>query len=105
VPIPTGHLAAMRRRGLVKRIGRATYALASYAGRSVHLGHRTHKRDELRRRLTDLLVNRRSLEDLCVETEQTLVPVLAALRAMWLSGLVYGDRVDGYQLISAIRAE
>lgn len=32
VPTATGHLAAMQRRGLVRRIGYAAYALAAYEG-------------------------------------------------------------------------
>ncbi len=32
VPIATGHLAAMQRRGLVRRLGYAAYALADYRG-------------------------------------------------------------------------
>ena len=51
-----------------------------------------------------VLVYRRSLEDLCVETDEPLRVVLEALHEMWLSGLVTGDRCDGYQLVSAIRA-
>lgn len=35
VPIATGHLAAMRRRGLVLRLGYSAYALAGYAGPAV----------------------------------------------------------------------
>lgn len=29
--------------------------------------------------------------------------LLAALRDMWFSGLVTGDRVNGYQLVTALR--
>ncbi|MBN9560470.1 MAG: hypothetical protein J0H14_07025 [Alphaproteobacteria bacterium] len=37
VPAATGHLAAMRRRGLVRRLGFATYAHADYVGDVVSL--------------------------------------------------------------------
>jgi hypothetical protein len=106
VPIATGHLAAMQRLGLVKRIGRATYALASYAGGPLNLGaRRSGSGSELRARLRTLLVHRRSLQDLSDETDEAPPAVFAALHDMWLSGTVTGDRSEGYQLVSAIRAQ
>lgn len=42
VPTATGHLAAMRRRGLVLRLGFAAYARADYVGPAVTF-HRQRK--------------------------------------------------------------
>lgn len=46
VPTATGHLAALRRRGLVQRLGYAVYALASYEGPPVTF-YRTEKRPQV----------------------------------------------------------
>lgn len=106
VPTATGHLAAMRRRGLVKRIGYATYALATYPGESLALGHRQSRSDRpLRRTLRALLVERRTLAELCQATSASPEAVTAALRELWYTGLVSGDRVRGYRLVAAIRNE
>lgn len=40
VPTATGHLAAMRRKGLVRRLGYAAYARADYAGPVLNFYHR-----------------------------------------------------------------
>jgi hypothetical protein len=106
VPITTGHLAAMQRLGLVKRIGRATYALATYTGERTELGARkSGSAVVLRQKLRLLLTERRSLSDLCAETHEPSDAIVAALRDLWFSGIVTGDRINGYKLVSAIRSE
>lgn len=106
VPTATGHLAAMRRRGLVRRIGWATYALATYDGEAHTLGPRRSRSDwSLRQSLRVLLVRRRTLLQLEVMTARPAAELLAALRDMWFSGCVTGDRVNGYQLVATRRRE
>lgn len=106
VPITTGHLAAMQRLGLVKRIGRATYALATYTGEGTELGARKSGSTlVLRQKLRALLIERRSLSDLCAETHEPSDTIVAALRDLWFSGFVTGDRINGYKLVSAVRTE
>lgn len=106
VPITTGHLAAMQRLGLVKRIGRATYALATYTGEGAELGARkSGSAVVLRQKLRMLLTERRSLADLCAETHEPSETIAIALRDLWFSGIVMGDRINGYKLVSAVRTE
>ena len=62
VPITTGHLGAMRRRGLVKRLGYATYAPGSYDGPPLRLRIRRPATPRtLRQELASLLGQRSSV--------------------------------------------
>jgi hypothetical protein len=106
LPVATGHLAAMRRRGLVQRIGRATYALASYRGLPLDLGARPSCSDrKVRQKLRALLVMPRPFGELIALTQEPQGMVLAALRDLWRLGWVTGDSQSGYQLVSAYRAQ
>jgi hypothetical protein len=104
VPITTGHLGAMRRHGLVKWLGYATYAPGSYEGPPPRLRTRrpaTPRR--LRQELASLLGQRSSVLGLHCKTGASLESVRAALRVMCLSGLVAGNDTTGYVRVTPRR--
>jgi hypothetical protein len=68
VPVTTGHLGAMRRRGPVKRLGYTTYAPGSYDGPPLRLRIRRPSTPRtLRQELAALLGQRSSLLGLAFE--------------------------------------
>jgi hypothetical protein len=100
VPIATGHLAAMRRLGLVQRIGYSAYASASYQGPPVRFGRRRSEAEpSLRRRLRILLRVRSSVVGLRCRTGSSDAAIHTALHELWLSGLVSGDDKSSYLLV------
>ena len=102
VPTATGHLAAMRRLGLVKRVGRSAYAGASYEGPAVNLESRRSLSDRgIRRLLWGLLHQRSSILGLVCKTGAPADIIRAAIRDLWLSGVVRGDEQSGYRLTAA----
>jgi len=102
VPTATGHLAAMRRLGLVKRVGRSAYARASYEGSGVDLESRRSLSDRgVRRLLRGLLHQRSSILGLVCKTGAPADIIRAAIRDLWLSGVVRGDEKSGYRLTAA----
>jgi predicted transcriptional regulator len=102
VPTATGHLAAMRRLGLVKRVGRSAYARASYEGPAVDLESRRSLSDRgIRRLLWGLLHQRSSILGLVCKTGAPADIIPAAIRDLWLSGVVRGDEQSGYRLTAA----
>jgi predicted transcriptional regulator len=102
VPTATGHLAAMRRLGLVKRVGRSAYAGASYEGPAVDLESRRSLSDRgIRRLLWGLLHQRSSTRGLVCKTGAPADIIRAAIRDLWLSGVVRGDEQSGYRLTAA----
>ena len=104
VPTTTGHLAAMRRRGLVKRIGPAVYALPdSVMAAPVSPCARQDKPPAGRRSIALLLTQPRSVAALCKETALPRAEVEAALNSLWLGGLVTDDARDGYRLTASGR--
>jgi predicted transcriptional regulator len=102
VPIATGHLAAMRRAGLVKRIGYSAYALSDYDGPAVDLCRRQSMGEPaLRRRLRTLLHEPSTVLGLRCRTGAPEIAVRAALHDLWMSGLVRGNDETGYRLARA----
>jgi predicted transcriptional regulator len=102
VPTATGHLAAMRRLGLVKRVGRSAYAGASYEGPAVDLESRRSLSDRgVRRLLWGLLHQRSSILGLVCKTGAPADIIRAAIHDLWLSGVVSGDEQSGYRLTAA----
>ena len=99
VPVTTGHLGAMRRRGPVKRLGYTTYAPGSYDGPPLRLRIRRPSTPRtLRQELAALLGQRSSCLALHLKTCASLESVRAALREMCQSGLVAG--MTGYVLVT-----
>lgn len=100
VPTTTGHLRAMIRLGLVRRIAFATYAPANYSGPKVRLPQRRSKSSSvLRAQILALLQERSSVETLRVKVGAPEKMVRQALRDLWLSGLVAGNDADGFWLV------
>lgn len=100
VPTTTGHLRAMIKLGLVRRIAFATYAPGSYRGPQVRLPQRrSESTSELRGQLTALLAEPHSLEHLHQKTGVPVQVVHRALRDLWLSGLIAGSEKDGFRLV------
>lgn len=100
VPTTTGHLRAMIRLGLARRIAFATYAPANYSGPEVRLPQRrSGSTTALRARLVALLQQRTSVRDLHLRTGVPEAMVRQALRDLWLSGLVAGNEKDGFWLV------
>ncbi len=97
VPVATGHLAAMCRLGLAKRIGANAYAAASYEGPPIEF-KRTGRKNPLRRQLRLHLSSRSSVIGLRCKTGAPLAEIRNVLRQMWLSGAVIGDDNSGYIL-------
>jgi hypothetical protein len=95
VPVATGHLAAMCRLGLAKRIGANAYAAANYSGPPLcfkRLHHLTPLRLELRRHLSV----RSTPVGLRCKTGAQIKDIRAVLKEMWLSGAIVGDDERGY---------
>ena len=92
----------MRRLGLVKRVGRSAYAGASYEGPAVDLESRRSLSDRgIRRLLWGLLHQRSSILGLVCKTGAPADIIRAAIRDLWLSGVVRGDEQSGYRLTAA----
>lgn len=99
VPTATGHLAAMIRLGLARRLAFGTYAPATYAGPSLKLpNRRSHSSKELRQRLRVLLSDRCGIQDLSLRAGASEVDIRLALRELWLSGIIEGADEVGYRL-------
>jgi hypothetical protein len=100
VPTTTGHLRAMIRLGLVRRIGFGTYAPGTYNGPKVGLPQRrSESSSALRTQLVALLHERSSVQGLHLTTGSSEEMVRRALRDLWLSGLVAGNEGDGFSLV------
>ena len=100
VPTTTGHLRAMIRLGLVRRIAFGTYAPGSYVGPKVRLPQRrSESSSALRAQLIALLHERGSVQGLHLKTGASEEMVRRALRDLWLSGLVTGTEADGFWLV------
>jgi hypothetical protein len=102
VPVATGHLAAMRRLGLARRIGPNAYAAAGYDGPPLQF-KRGGKRSRLRHELRSLLSMRSSLIGLRCKTGAPIDEIREVLRDLWLSGSVIGNDQNGYILKEASR--
>ena len=106
VPTTTGHLAAMRRRGLVKRIGLGVYAPVNWdETRPVPAPKPMWRKapPAVRRRLVLLLTQHRDVQALSCETRLSTTRVRAALHELWMSGLISGNDGDGYRVTAAGR--
>ena len=100
VPTATGHLAAMRRLGLIKRLGYAAYARADYEGPAMSFRRRRATAvPALREGLSKLMrKRRRTAPALASESGAAIADVRAAIWELWLSGLVIGDDEAGYRV-------
>jgi len=99
VPTTTGHLRAMIRCGLVRRIAFGTYAPGSYDGPSVQLPQRRSQSSRtVRAQLVAHLHELSSVQGLHLKTGVPTDQVWRALRDLWLSGLVAGNETEGFRI-------
>ena len=111
VPTTTGHLAAMRRIGLVDRVGYGLYALhgtAPAAGDEAFHSRRLQVVGEAEQRAKTLALAakiRRAISSLCRPSELAVRlgeprdAVKAVLERLWLSGVVTGNERQGFELV------
>jgi hypothetical protein len=100
VPTTTGHLRAMIRLGLVRRIAFGTYAPGGYTGPTIRLPQtQSESSGALRAQLVSLLHERSSVHSLRLKTGAPEQTVLGALRDLWLSGLIAGNEKEGFWLV------
>lgn len=100
VPTTTGHLRAMIKLGLVRRIAFATYAPGSYTGPKIRLPQRrSESASAIRAQLTALLHEPCSVQSLEQKTGLPTQQIRGALRDLWLSGLIAGNERDGFRLV------
>jgi len=103
VPTTTGHLAAMRRRCLVKRIDLGVYALIDCTADPPPRPARSGPSSVSHRSLARLLTKPIRAEALCTAMALPLTEVYAALDRLWLVGLVTVATRDFYCLTAAGR--
>lgn len=103
VPTTTGHLAAMRRLGLVKRLGYAVYGLSGWSG-PVPSYQRTSPGlpADVRAKVRAALREPITFSDLVRVTGLREDDVRRAVRAFWMTGLVAGDEASGYRPMRAL---
>ena len=111
VPTTTGHLAAMRRLGLVDRVGYGLYALhgtAPAAGDEAFHSRRLQVVGEAEQRAKTLALAakiRRAISSPCRPSELAVRlgeprdAVKAVLERLWLSGVVTGNERQGFELV------
>ena len=108
----TGHLSAMQRRGLIRRVGPGVYAPldspipAEPAGAPVTPGPsrtRSGSQSAAHRCACALLTGPRNIQSLRLETGLPGADVAAGLNALWLAGLVAGDESKLYRLTAGGR--
>lgn len=103
VPTTTGHLAAMRRLGLVKRLGYAVYAVASYQGPAPSWQRpRPSQPAPVRATVRAALRDAITFAELVRVTGLPESDVRGAIDALWMAGLVAGDEASGYRLMRAL---
>ena len=112
-PVPTtpGHLAAMRRLGLVDRVGHGVYALNGTAVAVGDQAFQPRKRPPvgqpegrvaflaLARRIRRELAAPCRCADLAVRLGEPWDAVHAVVERLWLSGIVTGSERTGYRLV------
>lgn len=101
IPTATGHLNAARKLGLIKRVARSRYALATFE-RSLEpaLGvcARPQAKTRLRRRIIELLHNTRTENDLHLLTEASRAEIKGELHRLRRHAFLQGDAVTGLRL-------
>jgi hypothetical protein len=106
VPTATGHLRAMIRLGLVRRIAFGTYAPAAYTGPDDRIPQRrAESSKELRHQVRQFLDTFASVQGLHLRTGQSEKSIRVALRDLWFSGLLEGDEKAGYRLVQRKRRQ
>lgn len=106
VPTATGHLRAMIRLGLVRRIAFGTYAPAAYIGPDDRIPQRRSKSSkELRHQVRELLDSFASARGLHLRTGISESSIRIALRDLWFSGLLEGNETTGYRLVQRKRRQ
>ncbi len=111
VPTTTGHLAAMRRLGLVDRVGHGVYTLhgtAAAVGDQAFQPRKLPPVGQPEGRVAFLALARRirrelaapcRCADLAVRLGEPREMVHAAVERLWLSGTVTGNEKTGYKLV------
>jgi hypothetical protein len=106
VPTATGHLRAMIRLGLVRRIAFGTYAPAAYTGPGDRIPQRRSKSSkELRHQVREFLDTFASVQGLHLRTGKSESSIRIALPDLWFSGLLEGNEVTGYRLVQRKRRQ
>ena len=108
----TGHLSAMQRRGLIRRVGSEVYALLDSPTPTESVGApvtpgpsraRSRPASAACHCACALLTGPRNIQGLRLETGLPRADVAAGLNALWLAGLVAGDDSNLYRLTTAGR--
>jgi DNA-binding transcriptional ArsR family regulator len=111
VPTTTGHLAAMRRLGLVDRVGYGLYALHGTVpapGNEAFPPHQLRATGEaelwamtraLSGKIRGALSSPCRTSELAVRIGEPRDAVEAVLERMWLSGIVTGNEREGFELV------
>ena len=104
VPTTTGHLAAMRRLGLVERFGFGVYGLPGYQG-PIPAYTRPHATvpATVRSKVRAVMREPITFQEIVARTNESADLVRLAVHALWMSGMIAGDEKSDYRPTAGLR--